>query len=189
MPGYANPQNLNRYSYVNNSPLMYTDPTGHQRVNEGDEDGSDDGNYQPEPDPEPDPPSTTPPTVTTPSDDYCATHPGACGGFPPSVGVPPAFTPPPSETPSAPDYKKAIGGVLLIGMGWFVAGCGGIITILLLPTLPLAAAETVVVPPVGLAHFGLAIVVGGGMITMGAIIAFTGAKAVKESGIIPTFSQ
>ena len=29
MPGYANPQNLNRYSYVNNSPLMYTDPTGH----------------------------------------------------------------------------------------------------------------------------------------------------------------
>ena len=29
VPGYANPQNLNRYSYVNNSPLMYTDPTGH----------------------------------------------------------------------------------------------------------------------------------------------------------------
>ena len=26
----ANPQNLNRYSYVNNSPLMYTDPTGHE---------------------------------------------------------------------------------------------------------------------------------------------------------------
>ena len=30
VPGYANPQNLNRYSYVNNSPLMYTDPTGHE---------------------------------------------------------------------------------------------------------------------------------------------------------------
>ena len=27
--GYANPQNLNRYSYVNNNPLRYTDPTGH----------------------------------------------------------------------------------------------------------------------------------------------------------------
>ena len=40
MPGYANPQNLNRYSYVNNSPLMYTDPTGHKfcenRDNNGD---------------------------------------------------------------------------------------------------------------------------------------------------------
>ncbi len=30
--GYTNPQNLNRYSYVNNNPLRYTDPTGHMRV-------------------------------------------------------------------------------------------------------------------------------------------------------------
>lgn len=29
MPGYTNPQNLNRYSYVTNNPLRYTDPTGH----------------------------------------------------------------------------------------------------------------------------------------------------------------
>lgn len=29
MPGYANPQNLNRFSYVRNNPLRYTDPTGH----------------------------------------------------------------------------------------------------------------------------------------------------------------
>ena len=29
MPGYTNPQSLNRYSYVNNSPLNYTDPSGH----------------------------------------------------------------------------------------------------------------------------------------------------------------
>ena len=29
-PGYANPQSLNRYSYVNNNPLRYTDPTGHR---------------------------------------------------------------------------------------------------------------------------------------------------------------
>jgi hypothetical protein len=34
VPGYANPQNLNRYSYVNNNPLRYTDPTGHYCVEE-----------------------------------------------------------------------------------------------------------------------------------------------------------
>ena len=32
VPGYANPQNLNRYSYVNNNPLRYTDPTGHMQI-------------------------------------------------------------------------------------------------------------------------------------------------------------
>ena len=32
VPGYANPQNLNRYSYVTNNPLRYTDPTGHKAV-------------------------------------------------------------------------------------------------------------------------------------------------------------
>lgn len=36
IPSYINPQDLNRYSYVNNNPLRYTDPTGHMRV--GDED-------------------------------------------------------------------------------------------------------------------------------------------------------
>jgi RHS repeat-associated protein len=30
VPGYANPQALNRYSYVLNNPLLYTDPTGHR---------------------------------------------------------------------------------------------------------------------------------------------------------------
>lgn len=29
MPGYGNPQALNRYSYTLNNPLRYTDPTGH----------------------------------------------------------------------------------------------------------------------------------------------------------------
>jgi RHS repeat-associated protein len=29
VPGYGNPQNLNRFSYVTNNPLRYTDPTGH----------------------------------------------------------------------------------------------------------------------------------------------------------------
>ncbi len=32
MPGYANPQSLNRYSYVVNNPLRYTDPTGHMML-------------------------------------------------------------------------------------------------------------------------------------------------------------
>ena len=31
VPGYANPQNLNRFSYVTNNPLRYIDPTGHRR--------------------------------------------------------------------------------------------------------------------------------------------------------------
>jgi hypothetical protein len=30
VPGYANPQNLNRFSYVLNNPLRYSDPTGHR---------------------------------------------------------------------------------------------------------------------------------------------------------------
>jgi RHS repeat-associated protein len=29
VPGAANPQNLNRYTYVNNNPLKYIDPSGH----------------------------------------------------------------------------------------------------------------------------------------------------------------
>jgi RHS repeat-associated protein len=32
VPGYTNPQNLNRYSYVGNNPLRYTDPSGHMLV-------------------------------------------------------------------------------------------------------------------------------------------------------------
>lgn len=29
VPGFADPQNLNRYSYVRNNPVRYTDPSGH----------------------------------------------------------------------------------------------------------------------------------------------------------------
>ena len=32
MPSPANPQSLNRYAYVLNSPLKYTDPTGHREI-------------------------------------------------------------------------------------------------------------------------------------------------------------
>ena len=35
VPGMFNPQNLNRYSYVGNSPLNYIDPSGHMRLAEG----------------------------------------------------------------------------------------------------------------------------------------------------------
>jgi RHS repeat-associated protein len=34
VPGYANPQNLNRFSYVNNNPLRYADPSGHMMIEE-----------------------------------------------------------------------------------------------------------------------------------------------------------
>jgi len=40
VPGYANPQNLNRFSYVTNNPLRYTDPTGHRACEDGDGQGS-----------------------------------------------------------------------------------------------------------------------------------------------------
>jgi hypothetical protein len=36
VPGYTNPQNLNRYSYVTNNPVRYTDPTGHRACDDFD---------------------------------------------------------------------------------------------------------------------------------------------------------
>ena len=35
---YYDPQNLNRYSYCLNNPLIYTDPTGHYILGPSDED-------------------------------------------------------------------------------------------------------------------------------------------------------
>src|SRR6266542_429411 len=35
VPGAANPQNLNRFSYVTNNPLRYVDPTGHRACGDG----------------------------------------------------------------------------------------------------------------------------------------------------------
>ncbi len=39
MSGAGNPQNLNRFSYVNNNPLRYTDPTGHRACDDFDSTG------------------------------------------------------------------------------------------------------------------------------------------------------
>jgi len=36
VPEPGNPQSLNRYTYVGNSPLGATDPSGHMELNEGD---------------------------------------------------------------------------------------------------------------------------------------------------------
>lgn len=51
IPGAGNPQNFNKYSYVSNSPIRYTDPTGHR------EEATADTNT---------PPPTPPPIIPTP---------------------------------------------------------------------------------------------------------------------------
>ena len=45
IPGAGNPQSWDRFAYVNNNPLRYTDPSGHM-MSEGDEGGGDASSYE-----------------------------------------------------------------------------------------------------------------------------------------------
>jgi hypothetical protein len=89
VPGYANPQNLNRYSYVANNPLRYKDPSGHMLCQVCEGEGGD-GYTPPKPPdpvepPEPDDPSDDPANNPEPGlneelealMDYCVLHPYA----------------------------------------------------------------------------------------------------------------
>jgi len=115
VPGYANPQAFNRYSYVVNNPLKYTDPTGHSCIEE-DGDGNiihvdcdsgappppgnppnppdDDDRRDDDPTPTPIPSPTPPVTVPTPTMS--------------STGTPPPFT------QSSPNYGQITAGVALL---------------------------------------------------------------------------
>ena len=66
VPNPANPQDLNRFSYVRNSPLRYTDPTGHRACGDG-ERWDCDGRLNPT--------TPTPPPCST-----CNPPPGGGGG-------------------------------------------------------------------------------------------------------------
>jgi len=65
IPNPSNPQSWNRFSYVTNRPTVATDPTGHVQTCGTSADGGC-GNAPPPP----------------PENDYCDTHPVACGGDP-----------------------------------------------------------------------------------------------------------
>ncbi len=113
MPNIYNPQDLNKYSYVRNNPLKYTDPTGHMLTDDdggtpgtvgdggGDRLGSDrECNTCDGVDPAEGQTSlvSSTPTLTPPS------SPSPTPGTPTPSGTPPAIpgpTPTPSGTPAA----------------------------------------------------------------------------------------
>ena len=126
VPGYANPQNLNRYSYVGNSPLNCTDPSGHLLCQFCDGEG---GNLPPPsptlpppspspyptPSPTPSPlpsptptPSPTPSPYPTPSP---STTPSPTTSPPLSTGTSPLFT---QASSTEPNWKKIGAGVGLL---------------------------------------------------------------------------
>jgi hypothetical protein len=126
---YANPQSLNRYSYVNNNPLRYTDPTGHVLV----EDSGGAGSVCPDQQCKDDvqqrkaksrhksndvittPLSSTTPTVTSPPCSVVAIscHPTATAT--PMPTITPSATPTPYQTPlplgynlfNNPDFQRS----------------------------------------------------------------------------------
>lgn len=72
-----------------------------------------------------------------------------------------------------------------MGMGWFIAGTGAIIAVVLLATAPAVPLETAVFPPLAVAHVGLAIIFGGVVIGIGLFVGYEGFKGVRESRVIP----
>jgi hypothetical protein len=59
IPDQTNPQSWDRYSYVNNNPLRYTDPTGHYACGDGEE--HDCNGHKQDPNKNPHPPKPTKP--------------------------------------------------------------------------------------------------------------------------------
>jgi hypothetical protein len=103
VPGYANPQAFNRYSYVLNNPVKLTDPTGHQCYGEPEECLEDDGAMGPGF------PGTgggggidggggSDDDNDSGGLDYCATHPGSCGLPPTTTTIPGVIEDVPCQT-------------------------------------------------------------------------------------------
>jgi RHS repeat-associated protein len=112
VPGYANPQAFNRYSYVLNNPVKLTDPTGHQCSGEPEECFEDDGTMGPgfpgtgggggSDDGGGDSGGGGSDDDDDGGDlDYCDTHPGSCG-LPPTQ--PPIILEPTPAEGGASDY-------------------------------------------------------------------------------------
>jgi hypothetical protein len=91
VPGYANPQNLNRYSYVTNNPLRYIDPTGHARLENEFGGGCSTSEYC----------GSTPYSPPLPPVNYCDTHPNACSAGGNGDGNRSTSTPSPVLTPTS----------------------------------------------------------------------------------------